>query len=205
MGRPLKHGETANGVQSPEYKAWCAMNARCSNPNDRRYADYGARGITVCVRWRHDFSAFLADMGRRPGPGYSIDRINNDRGYSPSNCRWATTKQQNRNYSRNHRLTWSGRTLTIVEWAEEIGVPWATVWSRVRAGWPIARVLTTPRQGGWGGAPKSGRDRKSHCANGHEYTTDNSGVDSAGWRFCRTCNRERSREYMRKRRARKKE
>lgn len=75
---------------------WKAMIQRCTNPNDRRWKDYGGRGITVCQRWRESFEAFYADMGPRPD-GLSIDRVNNDRGYSPQNCQWATREQQARN------------------------------------------------------------------------------------------------------------
>jgi hypothetical protein len=78
----------------PEYTAWALMKSRCNNPRHPRYADYGGRGIGVCERWQMDFSAFLADVGPRPGLGYSLDRIDNGRGYEPGNCRWATAKEQ---------------------------------------------------------------------------------------------------------------
>ncbi len=201
MGRPLRHGESINGVKSPEYRAWSAMKARCSNPNDREFKNYGARGIAVCEQWRTSFETFLADMGRRPGPGFSIDRIDNNHGYEPGNCWWATTKQQARNYRRNHLLTWRSRTMTMVEWAEETGIPYSSLEGRLRLGWTIHRALSTPQQCGWEGAATNGKDRKTHCANGHEYTPETSGRDSKGWRFCRICNRERSKNYMRAKRA----
>lgn len=81
-----KHGH-------PLYGVYHAMIGRCTRPTDKRYADYGGRGITVCDRWRDDFWAFVADMGDRP-EGHSLDRIDNDRGYSPDNCRWATAHEQ---------------------------------------------------------------------------------------------------------------
>jgi hypothetical protein len=77
------------------------MRCRCRNPNQARFADYGGRGITVCERWR-DFAAFVADVGMPPGPGYSLDRIDNDGNYEPGNVRWATSKEQARN-SRRYR------------------------------------------------------------------------------------------------------
>lgn len=79
-----------------EYRAWYAMKRRCHNPRDANFARYGGRGIRVCDRWRDDFRAFLSDMGLRP-PGHSLDRIDNDAGYTPENCRWATRSVQQRN------------------------------------------------------------------------------------------------------------
>jgi hypothetical protein len=87
------HGATTHTRKSPEYQSWLAMKTRCLNPNATHYENYGGRGITVCDKWRDDFAAFLADMGQRP-IGTSLDRIDNDGGYEPGNCRWATAKEQ---------------------------------------------------------------------------------------------------------------
>ena len=87
-----------NGLsKTREYKVWGKMIARCHNPNNYDFRNYGARGIFVCERWRESFLNFLEDMGKRPNDEYSIDRINNDDGYYPENCRWATRKVQNNN------------------------------------------------------------------------------------------------------------
>lgn len=91
-----KHGETIGGRTS-EYCIWKGMRQRCDNPNNDDYKNYGGRGITVCDRWSESFEAFLADMGRRPSPQHSIDRIDNDGDYEPGNCRWATPIEQRRN------------------------------------------------------------------------------------------------------------
>jgi hypothetical protein len=85
-----KHGMKG----SPEYRTWKAMKTRCFNPNSQYFSCYGGRNITVCERWANSFESFYADMGPKPGPGYSIERKDNSLGYAPSNCRWATAKEQ---------------------------------------------------------------------------------------------------------------
>ena len=91
-----KHGE--NNANSPEYRSWCNMKARCYDPKNKRFKYYGPRGIIVCDRWLHSFEAFLADMGRRPSIKHTLDRWpDNDGNYEPGNCRWATVTEQNRN------------------------------------------------------------------------------------------------------------
>ena len=90
------HGESAIDKRTPEYRSWMAMLSRCENPNATGYKNYGGRGIIVCERW-HKYEYFLSDMGRRPSPQHSIDRINNDGNYELNNCRWATPKEQRAN------------------------------------------------------------------------------------------------------------
>jgi hypothetical protein len=94
----LRERRTTHGAKgTPEYGIWCSMIQRCENPNDAAYPRYGGRGITVHPEWRADFAAFLRDVGHRPSPELSLDRIDNDRGYEPGNVRWATAKQQANN------------------------------------------------------------------------------------------------------------
>lgn len=95
--RNFRHGHAQRNGSTPEYAIWNSMRKRCRDPNDMAYMNYGGRGITVCKEWMEDFMQFYSDMGPRPDSRYSIDRIDNDEGYSPSNCRWATRSQQNRN------------------------------------------------------------------------------------------------------------
>ena len=120
------------------------MIARTSNPNSPRWANYGGRGITVCDRWR-EFANFAADMGPTFSPELSLERIDNDRGYEPDNCRWATPTEQARNKRTNHRLEFDGLDLTLQEWAERFGIKKTTLRSRLRLGWSAERALGLDR------------------------------------------------------------
>ena len=126
-----------------EHNIWTSMKQRCSNPRAISFRYYGARGITVCDRWRDSFEAFLADMGPRP-PGTSIDRIDNNGNYEPGNCRWATDREQNSNRRNCRKVSWHGVTASMREWAERTGLGYDMLRLRFRAGWDVERALTTP-------------------------------------------------------------
>jgi hypothetical protein len=136
---------TTHGLSgSKEYGIWRSMISRCSNPNAERYADYGGRGIKVCARWR-SFENFYADMGPRPGERHSIDRWPNQNGdYEPTNCRWATAIEQNRNRQQTCPVTFEGITAPLWRWCELAGVPYKPVHARITRGWPLDLALYAP-------------------------------------------------------------
>jgi hypothetical protein len=131
--------------QTPERYVYDTMLQRCYNPARSTYARYGGRGIVVCDRWRTSFRNFLADMGLRPSPTSTLDRIDNDGAYSPENCRWADRRTQARNRSSNRLLEFQGVTRTLAEWSEITGLGRCTIAERIDAsGWDVAAALTTP-------------------------------------------------------------
>lgn len=141
--RRVSEGASTHGYSKhPLYPTWLAMHKRCSNPDHAQFADYGGRGITVCSRWS-EIANFIEDMGPRP-PGYTIERIDNHKGYEPSNCKWATRAEQNGNSRKNRHLTHAGRTMTISEWEREIGLARGSLWARINSGWDTARAIETP-------------------------------------------------------------
>ncbi len=142
--RLLRHGY--GNYKTREYRVWCCLKARCHNPRNCSYPDYGARGITVCDRWlgRDGFLNFLADMGACPSTSHSIDRLDNSRGYSPDNCAWRTHTEQMNNRRGNVTLTYNGETLTLSQWSRRLNIKRATLNARVRMGWDATRTITTP-------------------------------------------------------------
>ena len=104
-----KHGNCTRKNRTPEYDAWRSMVKRCTNKNTKQYKDYGGRGISVCAEWLGSFETFLSDMGSRPSPDMSLDRIDNDGNYEPVNCRWADKVTQMNN--RRNSLSCKGDTV----------------------------------------------------------------------------------------------
>lgn len=121
-----KHGMT----RSPEYRTWCSMKERCYKETDNNYHNYGGRGITVCDRWRESFENFYADMGPRP-KNKSLDRKDNSLGYTPDNCRWATTVEQANNKRNNDLHLFRGSLVSLSTIARFTGIPQPTLWCRL--------------------------------------------------------------------------
>jgi len=152
--RCRKHGKSF----SPEYVVLQNMKKRCFDTTYRRYKDYGARGVTICARWRgpESFPDFLADVGPRPSPKHSIERKNNEGSYTcgkceectangwPANCEWAVRHVQDRNKRTNHLLTFQGETLCLRDWADRLGIKYTTLCGRLQTGWTIEDALTFP-------------------------------------------------------------
>lgn len=135
-----KHGL----IHTSEYWAWSSMRRRCYDTNDKGYKNYGARGITVCDRWIESFENFISDMGMKPSPKHSVERKNNDSGYSPENCIWGTRAQQNSNRRNTRKLEHDGKNLTLMEWSQITGIKYFTLVRRVNKGWSPSDVIGRP-------------------------------------------------------------
>lgn len=139
--RSMKHGRKPRGAAfDSTYSTWSAMWTRCTNPKQRSWQRYGGRGIKVCDRWK-DFALFLEDMGERPKES-TLDRIDNNGDYTPSNCRWACFRQQARNRRGSLHITHNGQIKPLAQWAEELGMVYSTLYNRIyRYGWSIERAM----------------------------------------------------------------
>lgn len=139
------HGHSRKRQRTKEYATWCGMLSRCYSPSSTHFDRYGGRGITVCDRWRHDFGAFIADMGLRPSDKHSIDRYpDNDGNYEPGNCRWAARSEQMRNTSLNPTVVRDGKRTPLVDVAAESGVNLGTLKARLRRGLDLDTAVSLP-------------------------------------------------------------
>lgn len=142
----LRIATVVHGLRySDEYRIWLGMKNRCLNPKARKYDDYGGRGITICDEWKDDFIAFYRDMGIRPTKNHSVDRRDNDKGYSKDNCYWATRSEQGNNRRGNILYTRNGITKTLAEWCREKERKYKRVYYRMkRDGWSFEKAIDTP-------------------------------------------------------------
>lgn len=139
----FKRVKTTHGKSGSEiYEVWKGIIKRCKNKNKKDFNNYGGRGITVCDRWL-DFDNFYSDMGEKP-EGMSIDRINNDGNYEPQNCRWATRSEQSRNKRNNRWFTLNGKTMTLADWADSIGISHSSLSERLEK-YTEEEALTMPK------------------------------------------------------------
>lgn len=141
---PMKPRPNDRNRRGTERSIWLNIKYRCHHENCPDYPKYGGRGIRMCQRWRDSFEAFLQAMGPRPGPGYSVDRMDNDGDYCPENCRWATAKEQASNRRSSRLLTCGGVTKTLKQWAADLGVTSTAIRARLRQGQSESQALTTP-------------------------------------------------------------
>ena len=142
-GKTQGEGQRRHGqCGSRTYKSWHSMKMRCNNPNSSGWELYGGRGVSICNRWLESFENFYADMGDRP-ENTSLDRINPNGNYEPSNCRWATPKQQSRNSRNTVKVQWKGEERLLVELCEELGIDVRRTYSRIHRGVPINEAVST--------------------------------------------------------------
>ena len=143
MSRPPVHGFAKKEVL---YDVWNGIKKRCFRKNNKDYHNYGGRGITVCDEWVSNYMTFRNwAIENGYSKGLSIDRIDNNGNYEPSNCKWSTPKQQSINRRTNTILSFNGKNQTMKEWAEEIGMCYHALSERIsRGSWSIEKALTTP-------------------------------------------------------------
>lgn len=142
----FQHGSSGarDAKPTPEYTVWQQIKDRCGNPLALGYKQYGGRGIRVCDRWSESYESFVSDVGLRPSPEHSIDRVDNDGNYEPGNVRWATRVEQARNRRSNRLVAVSGVTRTVAEWCELTGLKHSTLCARLDNGWKPEAAVSTP-------------------------------------------------------------
>jgi hypothetical protein len=126
-----------------EYSSWTHMRARCENPKNFNYERYGGRGIKICDRWK-SFQNFFSDMGPKPTTQHTIERKNNDLGYEPDNCVWATMEEQRQNRRNAVFVFYEGERIRLRDLVEKLGLPYPQVYGRLRGGWSIEQAVTIP-------------------------------------------------------------
>ena len=192
-------------MRDPLRDTWQSMKQRCSNPNATGYRNYGGKGIVVCERWtrrREGFRNFVADMGPKPAPEYTLERKDRNGPYSPENCIWASRRDQLLNTSRTVVFERDGIEYRASDLAEQYGLNPRLVAERAKAGKPLAEIVSRHHL-------EPGRDHmaemvakraaqqlaQTHCRNGHELSGDNLAYRKDGWRVCRQCSADAQRRY----------
>lgn len=181
-------------------KTYKNIHSRCDNPKTNRFERYGGRGIKVCDEWSgkdglNNFIKWAIEADYFYGA--SIERIDIDKGYSPDNCKWIPRNEQSINTRRTHWVTHDGRTMCLEHWCKELGIPSTTIFYRVHSeGYTYEDALFhyEPKKKGY----------KTHCPHGHEYTEENSMINSQGYRICKICYSKRQEKYNANRREKRK-
>lgn len=139
-----KRSTIHNMAHTVEYNVWTCMLQRCQNSNNPAFENYGGRGIKVCDEWKNDFVTFFNHIGKRPSPKYSLDRIDNDKGYTPKNTQWATPIEQSNNRRSSRKITINGESKTLAQWAKCANIKPGTIQSRLQKGWPPEKAIFQP-------------------------------------------------------------
>lgn len=147
--RRTTHGATSGGSRTPEFKVWIGVVERCRTPSHTSYKNYGGRGIKVSPEWESSFPAFLRDMGPRPSPNHSIERIYNNGNYEKGNCCWILRSRQNDNKRSTVLLTFNGETMPAASWAKRLRMKNSTFMNRIYRGWSVEKAITTPTGFSW--------------------------------------------------------
>jgi hypothetical protein len=182
-------------MKHPLYFVWRSMIDRCKNKNNPAFHRYGGRGISMCDRWK-DFHAFVEDMGERPD-GFTLERENNNGNYEPSNCKWASRKEQQLNRSNTSFVEIEGVRHRVWDLAQQCGLKPDTVLARAKNGLTLQEVLSPARKVyteglRLGGIANGERNKaKTHCKFGHEYTPANTAPNGKNGRKCRRCHADR--------------
>jgi hypothetical protein len=174
------------------YNIWSHMKARCFRKTHSKYKNWGGRGITVCERWLN-FENFLSDMGEAP-KGLSIERIDNDGNYEPSNCRWATIQEQNKNRTTKRLITANGKTQSVIEWCQELGVKRSFLNSRIIRNWTDDEIINNPKKISKNQKKRNEKvERKCDCGK-IDLVNFSSFLDGTLSKFCRSCRSKMVRE-----------
>lgn len=193
-----KYGETHGLSKTKLYKIWLNMKSRCYNKTATRYERYGGRGIFVCDEWKNNFMNFY-NWACNNGyiEGLSIERIDINDGYYPQNCKWITKSEQSKNTCRTHLITYNHETKCVEDWCKELGLKSNTILERAKnlnGDFYKALFEYAPYQ----------KNEKKFCVHGHEYTKENSGYTSQGYRYCKQCKENNREKYNQTRREKRK-